>query len=146
MDKNTITNKIDELNDYLDVLEDLIENDHSVMQLFGKDLSADSFNMSSYEIKYDKNLVDKGLIVLYEDAYYRPWQLKIYCEDYPYSQQFEYDCVELYCTTDNDKQSYAKHHEAKIEDCEEAQDNIIIEIDKTKKEIDLLIDKLELMI
>ena len=144
MDKNTITNKIDELNDYLDVLEELIENDSSVMQLFGKDLSANSFNMSSYEIKYDKNLVDKGLIVEYEDAYYRPWQLKIYCEDYPYSQDFDYDCIEFGYHED-DKQSYANDHETIIQECDEAEDNIIIEIDKTKKEIDVLIDKLELM-
>ena len=144
MDKTTITNKIDELNDYLDVLEDLLENDSALMQLFAKDLSASSFNMSSYQIKYDKNLVDKGLIVQYEDAYYRPWQLKIYCEDYPCSQQFEYDCAEFDYTED-EKQSYAHDHEAKIQECDRAQDNIILEIDKTQKEIELLIDKLELM-
>lgn len=142
MNKNEITTKLYELNEYLDVLEDLIEHDFEVKRIFRKDLSSQDFNISA--IEYDKNLVKKGFIVLLEDSYFRPWQLKIYCEDYPYSQQFEYDCRE-FDYTDNEKQSYAHDHETKIKECEIAENNILIEIEKIKTEINILTDNLELI-
>ena len=93
MNKDEITTKLHEFHEYLDVLEDLIEHDFEVKRIFRQNLSSQDFNIS--DIEYDKNLIKKGFIVLLEDSYYRPWQLKIYCEDYPYSQQFEYDCIEF---------------------------------------------------
>ena len=142
MNKDEITTKLHEFHEYLDVLEDLIEHDFEVKRIFRQNLSSQDFNIS--DIEYDKNLIKKGFIVLLEDSYYRPWQLKIYCEDYPYSQQFEYDCIE-FGYDEYEKQSYAHDHETKIKECEIAEDNILIEIEKIKTEINILTDNLELI-
>jgi len=144
MTKKEITNKLDELHDYLDQLEELTESDKKTISFFGSDIAKSGYNLFTHAIQYDKKLVDEGLIVEYEDGYFKPWQLEIYCRDYPNSQQFNSDCKE-FGYNDQEKQEYAAEHIEKIKECEDAEDRIIIEIHKIKEEIELLTDKLELM-
>jgi anion-transporting ArsA/GET3 family ATPase len=144
MDKKEITNKLDELHDYLDELEELTESDKDTIKFFCSDIKESGYNISTHAIQYNTKLVDEELIVQYEDEYFIPWQLEIYCRYYPNSQQFNYDCEE-FGYNDQEKQAYEDEHNEKIKECFKSQDNIMIEIHKIKEEIQLLTDKLELM-
>jgi hypothetical protein len=144
MNKNEITNKLDKLHNYLDELEELIEKDKENIRVFNSDIARSGYNISAYALPYNKKLVYEGLIVEYEDEYFKPWQLEIYCQDYPNSQQFESDCEE-FSYNDKEKKEYAAEHTEKITECLDAEDRISIEIHKTKEQIILLTDKFELI-
>jgi hypothetical protein len=144
MNKNEITNKLDKLHNYLDELEELIEKDKKTISFFCKNIAQFGYNISAHSHPYNKKLVDEGLIVEYEDEYFIPWKLKIYCQDYPNSQQFDFDCEE-FGYNHQEKEEYAAEHIEKIRECEDAEDGISIEIHKTKEKIELLTDKLKLM-
>ena len=87
MNKNEITNKLDELHNWLDELEELIEKDIKNIRFFNSNISQSDYRISAHSLPYNKKLVDEGLIVEYEDQYFKPWQLEIYCQHYPNSQQ-----------------------------------------------------------